>query len=668
MVISNITDTDLERLIMDPTYDKFLNVLDLMVASKKKARLLRDIEPIESWVNSQYYLGSMAQDLYPYWKDEIIDFFDTGKTEWIITGSIGTGKTIAANVAYLRKIYELSCYDIPARLFGLADITKIMFAYFSVSATQAKLTGFSDFKEMLDHIPYFNEHYKRDPNIDSMMIFPSKVYVLPGSSGLHVIGTALFGAFLDEANFYTKGGSSSAGDLEKANKLYSQTTERRQSRFASKGEDHGISLLISSVDHESSFTEARIANSTGDNKITIARLWSTKPKGTYSTESFYVYIGTKRTDPALLKDVDQLRFHLSLENREAVEKLLPPSVIFLKDAMMALTDDLRLMVLKVPIDFKKSFDTNLVSALKNIGGISSAPAGKLFTNRKAYNICLKKAPSLEHPFKKNSFVISNMGDEKVETYFLEDILFEKDEYGDSTLIRHPGQPRFVHIDQSAATDCTGFGIVHLAEWEVDEETGYMLPHLELDLALQVIPPNQPDRLSIAKIRHFIFYLRRLGMKLGCVSYDFAMSEESLQAFSKHMINNKRISVDRYDREYITLANMFLEGRLSLYDYPPFEQELFDLNHDRVKHKVDHPKTRLDGKPGSKDVADGICGAVSSCLIFINENPDVGEGLKEIKTSYHDEADDGDFDEAMLTRNILGIPDNIVSCDGYERDE
>ena len=51
----------------------------------------------------------------------------------------------------------------------------------------------------------------------------------------------------------------------------------------------------------------------------------------------------------------------------------------------------------------------------------------------------------------------------------------------------------------------------------------------------------------------------------------------------------RLSVDRTDEQFLTLANLFYEGRIELYDYKPFREEFFDLLHDRTKGKVDHPE-------------------------------------------------------------------------------
>jgi len=67
--------------------------------SHSSAVQVRDIVPIEDWL-TPYYIGDMASNLYPFWKDVLIDIFgdpDNMPSEVIFTGGIGTGKTLHEN-------------------------------------------------------------------------------------------------------------------------------------------------------------------------------------------------------------------------------------------------------------------------------------------------------------------------------------------------------------------------------------------------------------------------------------------------------------------------------------------------------------------------------------------------------------------------------------------
>ena len=89
--------------------NSLVNLVDTLVEmkdSEKKAARLRNIVPIEEWVNSEYYCGPDALSIYPYWKQHIINIFNspTMINEVILTGGLGTGKTTIANVILLRRI------------------------------------------------------------------------------------------------------------------------------------------------------------------------------------------------------------------------------------------------------------------------------------------------------------------------------------------------------------------------------------------------------------------------------------------------------------------------------------------------------------------------------------------------------------------------------------
>ena len=127
------------------SFNELNSLLDTLIEMKdkdSKVLQVREIVPIEEWINSTYYAGPDAKSIYPYWKQHIINIFNSPVriNEVILTGGLGTGKTTIANMIMLRKVYELSCYtNIPA-LFNLMASSKLMFAYFNINMAQALLT------------------------------------------------------------------------------------------------------------------------------------------------------------------------------------------------------------------------------------------------------------------------------------------------------------------------------------------------------------------------------------------------------------------------------------------------------------------------------------------------------------------------------------------------
>ena len=223
--------------------NSLVDLVDTLVEmkdSEKKAARLRNIVPIEEWVNSEYYCGPDALSIYPYWKDHITKIFNSPVmiNEVILTGGLGTGKTTIANIILLRRIYELSCYsNIPA-LFNLMASSKIMMAYFNINLGQALLTGYGQLKEMIDACPYFQEYFKRNQKKDSEIIWPQANMMVRFASGTqHTIGTNLIGSVLDEANFFSKTEKITEAALQvqdKAKEIYTAARNRRKITFLGK--------------------------------------------------------------------------------------------------------------------------------------------------------------------------------------------------------------------------------------------------------------------------------------------------------------------------------------------------------------------------------------------------------------------------------------------------
>ena len=230
----------MQEYIQQNSLETLVDTLVNMKDSEKKAARIRDIVPIEEWVNSEYYCGPDALSIYPYWKQHIINIFNSPVkiNEVILTGGLGTGKTTIANIILLRRIYELSCYsNIPA-LFNLMASSKIMLAYFNLNLGQALLTGYGQLKEMIDNCPYFQEHFSRNNKKESEIVWPQANMMVRFASGTqHTIGTNLIGSVLDEANFFSKTEKITESSIQvqdKAKEIYTATRNRRKITFYGK--------------------------------------------------------------------------------------------------------------------------------------------------------------------------------------------------------------------------------------------------------------------------------------------------------------------------------------------------------------------------------------------------------------------------------------------------
>jgi len=621
---------------------------------KRDPSLQRKIIPIEDWLLSNHYLGSMAESLYPYWRREIADFINGNYSEWVIDGSIGTGKSTAALIAVMYKLYELSCYAYPQRLFKLADITKIIFAYLSVSQTVATATGFGQFMEMVDSVPHFRQVFARDKTINSTLKFPQRIDMVSGSNVYTVIGTNLFGMIFDEANFQKKGGSSWGGDLEKAQHIYTETTDRRRSRFMNEGKDPSFSILVSSTTVHSSFTEKRKELGGAEVKVTNSRLWDVKPPGTYGTKKFFVYTGSETVDPMMISSaIDLIQVQAELKNTLDAYLLEkdPTDVKVIQNLVEEMPDSLQDKVVSVPEDFRDSFETDVVGALRNLAGVSIAPLGKLFNSETSWTPNILH--DISHPFDTEKFVVSMKIPGDLTSHFNHNKLFKAIYSEDEEaweLRRHPDAPRFFHIDQSTTNDCTGIACCHRAGYTEDTETGAKLPIIEFDFILQIVPPKRPDKISISKVRKFVFDLRnKWGMPVGKVTYDQFQSFDSIQTLQTNGFNAELLSVDRDDKQYLYFCDLLYQTRVRMYKYPLFKEEFFNLDHDRLRQKVDHDSEH------SKDISDAVVGAAWNCLeggsSSFEDVMDTLSGLQISRTLQDEEDDD---DESWLLSGYDGL--------------
>lgn len=187
----------------------------------------------------------------------------------------------------------------------------------------------------------------------------------------------------------------------------------------------------------------------------------------------------------------------------------------------------------------------------------------------------------------------------------------------STFRGVPGRKYFVHIDLSKNRDATGVAMVH-------REPGTNLWVTDFMLFLQ---PAQGKEIDIAAVRKtFVVDLRdKRGFDICGVSYDGWQSEESLQTLTKLGFAASYVSVDRTKAPYDTLIGLISEGKLDYYDYPPFLQQMRELELVRGL-KYDHPRKSADGSPGRKDVSDAVAAATFNGLAYERDNPEAAPEL------------------------------------------
>lgn len=574
-----------------------------------KATLLREMVPIDEWIESPYYVGDICYELYPKYKQHLRSIFDPDRDESdyideiIMRSSIGTGKTSFANVIFIRKLYELSCYADIRPLYNLMTSKKLIMVYFSITREVAESTGYAQLRQMIADIPYFQEHFPPDHRKSYDIEFPHyNMAITSGSRALNALGGDVIASTIDEGDFYGNFGQSDVTgvtSLSKAQSLYASITKRARSRFMVGGRNYSLNMIISSPTIASAFISQLIDKNRNNPHTYIVEetLWSVKPKGTYSDEMFLVFKGTPMVDPTIVENTDFLNtvlhsmymLPLSFKTEDVVEEYLKLPV------------ELHDLFIEIPIDFKKDFETDLITSLQDIASVPTAPLGRLFTSEKHY---MKATTDVDYPFIQEEITIStNVNDGRtIQSYFKPDYKPVR-----------PDLLRFIHIDYSTTEDECGVACSY-AEITGKDENGVPIKEVTTEWMIRIVPPKKPEQIDLKKTRSIVHYMRdELGLQIGKVTFDAYASEEAIQDLRQNGFNAERLSLDRTDQQYKAVMQLYYQEQLKHPHHNRYKEELFALIHFREKHKVDHPLT--DGL--DKGVTDGVVGSAYSALISQN---------------------------------------------------
>ena len=576
-------------------------IMDESLKNRKKSNVNRKIKSVEI-----------------YGEDEIRCIKVDNKTSLYIGDTqfnIVTHNTTIACYMIAYKLYELSCYYPPQALYNLMNNSKILFAYFNINKEVAGQVGFAQIRELLDSIPYFQNIFKRNERINSILEWPHEhIYMKSASSSNDVIGMNLISFFVDEANFFKGDGvqnkGTSVNDVQsKARELYNSVRTRGKSRFVVNNEDFTFNVLVSSSMYDSSFTAERIQASIGDPHVMVfePKIWEVKNVDTYSKERFVVFSGNELIDPVIcnsVADINYIRAHYRLPE----VKCDTPN-----EAIKDIKDyDIKKRFIEVPENFRKEFEGNIIQALQDIAGVPVSATGKLFSNRDSYARALTDE---ESPFTQDQIVISTNANTTIQDYFKKD-----------WRPKDVTKKRFIHFDQSTSGDSYGAAQCYIDSITYDE---YGLPkvNIKFDWMIRINPPKPPHKIDLAKVRSIIPWQERVfGISYGGISYDTFQSAEAVQDLEKSGYPVKFRSVDRSDKEYLDLTELYYQGRIHHYRNEWYEKELFGLNWYRAQGKVDHPPIK---EGGTKDVSDAVCGSVANAL----EYPSVEEVQRENDIDY-----------------------------------
>jgi hypothetical protein len=525
-----------------------------VIKSLREADWLRTPPTIEEFLENPKYLGrEISSSLYKPWKEDLKYVLDP-KNEiysWVLSGSIGCGKTRISIIAQLYKLAVLTCLKNINEYLGLDNATQISFGLFSLSLDKVEGALSDDFKKIISNSPYFKNVFplkkartaKRVLNNQSTfgaagmaeyeVLLPQNLRILLGSKISHALSLAVVSAILDEMNFRGKRTLSEEDDVDSAENLYNQIRYRITSRFERLGFLPGLLCVISSRTSTSGFIEAHIAKIDGGLSsrtgswiakndphcfISSYSQWDVKPDN-YSKEKFHVFIGSSKTSSRILTEEEYKTFP---ENS--------PSL------------------LAVPVSARPHFENDINAALRELAGISSSPTHLLFEDP----VIVKNVWNMNrpNPFKEEIIPIGLKTHLPISAYLKEEEIFYDAGFS-LTPKHHPDMLRVIHIDLSKNKDLTGItmaGVSSLKEYRgrnlVGETiTNAITPQIFVDFSIGLKAP-QGDQIDYEKIQQFISFLRKMGFNIFLVTFDqFAcLTEKTLINTHRGLVSINEIKI------------------------------------------------------------------------------------------------------------------------------
>jgi hypothetical protein len=536
---------------------------------------------IETFLDDPAFMGATDLTLWPEVRTAIIDINrewwkgpKIAKTEVVLMGATSTGKSEIAKVTLAYHLHILGCMKTPQTHYGLPQATSIVFMIQAAKPHVTKKVIYMPLRNYIETMPWFQRHLRPDKLLEAEMYFPElNVRVVQGGADSDtVLGEAIIGGIVDEINFMNViekskragVGTGRSGTYDQAQNVYDTISRRRKGRFMSLGPQVGTICIASSTRYKGDFTDRR--------KKQVEDL---------GIETTYIY-DRAQYDVWPQDRYSGDKFRLLVANENATE------VRILEDEEKVLDGT----ILEIPIEYKEDFIRDAQGALRDVVGSSVNSLNPFFRQQHKILECVHAGESegLETFLQKDNVVLAFEGlPLPVRGHYC----------------RNPSKPRYVHIDLSNTGDRCGVAMVRFdgIEW-VSRSAGEpeALPIASVEMAV-TFEPDHGNEIDVAEVRAWVKVLRsQYGYPIRVVTYDGWNSLESRQAWRKQGMKTGMISVDRSSAPYKQFRDAIYDGRVKMYHQPVLLEELFGLEYDEKKDKIDHPSA------GSKDCADAVCGA------------------------------------------------------------
>lgn len=581
---NTVKDMLLEQVVkLGVIYGKEINKRDaLEVISRQlevtKTGYIQEPVDIVEFIESPEYMNQGAY-VRPAIMDHLIRLFDPTKVYYEVSagGGIGIGKNYFVDMALAYDIYNMSCLYSPPAHFGLAPGSDIIIIHQSKSLTLSKRVVFGQFSSRIALSGYFPKHFPPAPQYKAELRFPHNITVIPVSgTDTAAIGMNIYLAVLDELNFFKrvkrKPGENSEDEKEQAEKNYDAIVDRIESRYKLLGNPNALGriYMISSARSEEDFIDNKEKEAKTNPHIFVMHLaqWESFPAEVFKTGHFYI------------------------EMPEGIKK-----------GKIHDTRPKTGTILKVPNEFKKKFQKNLLSALRDIAGKAIPKKGKYIDEFYITNASnsYESIYGKEQMFKEDSLSLI----EKIEDLVNIPLMLK---------LKYQG-PFAIHIDLALTIDAVGIAIAHVIGSknlgpivEFDADTNAFVAKSSGELPIYGVPglaritaPAEGE-ISLGRIGQLVILITKF-LDIQWVTLDRWQSAHLIQFFRENNMSSSVISMDKSPDPYDITRAAIIEDRVIFPNSQILRREFKGLHRDSITGIVDHETG------GSKDMTDSVAGSV-----------------------------------------------------------
>lgn len=571
---------------------------------------------IEQFIEDDYWVGAVCRKtsestgLFTSWREMLVSDFDLDSRihNVVLTGSLGTGKSMISTLLLLYRIALARCMRNPQSFLGLAKGSAILYVMLSVTRASVTETVWGDAKNFMSNSPFFIEECRFNPGkkyASLHIALGGNIFLTAGSRGQHILGRNTMGVLLDEGNWRLE-----ANPDVKAYDLYNDVRTRLSNRFQKiDGYLPALSILASSARDESSVTENVIEEIKASNRPANERVYRfavfriRRDEIRLGTRWFKVEHAMKNQEPKVLSG-----FYTEDSKPITVEGLVHEGQ----------TEGSQIEL--VPERYLEEFKRNPKIALQSVCGISTGGTHRLFSSMEHVEKAIKSGvvAGLVDPCRMPLIAISD--DDKRQVWdYLNHPSFLTRRAGRIIPLRDPEAMRYAHLDL-ATTNVAGLSICHavgtkLIENLYNRETGATFNQYRRVVAydfMLAITAGQSKPISVKKIQDFLFWLRDYcGFRYGKISCDSYGAGIPLQPFDARGIPTEILSMDKNKIPYYSWRSGFEEDRILMFSHPILLREAEYLV-DNPTGKIDHPEKTPYG-PGSKDLTDSAGGCYYTCI-------------------------------------------------------